>query len=69
MDSKTPKERLLINLRRGNADRVEALIKQFPGKIDFCCIKAVHDNLEMKVTAIAYNVYCKCNVQTFYNFF
>ena len=32
MESKSPKERLLIVLRRGNADKVEALIKQFPGK-------------------------------------
>ena len=31
MDTKTPKERLLINLRKGNAEKVAAIIKQFPG--------------------------------------
>ncbi len=31
MDTKTSKERLLINLRKGNAEKVAAIIKQFPG--------------------------------------
>jgi len=34
MESKSPKERLLIVLRRGNADKVEALIKQFPDELN-----------------------------------
>ena len=33
MDTNTPKERLLISLRKGNAEKVAAIIKQFPGII------------------------------------
>ena len=32
MDTKSPKDRLLMKLRKGHADQVAQLIKQFPGK-------------------------------------
>ena len=31
MDTKSPKERLMVALRKGKGDRVVALINQFPG--------------------------------------
>merc|ERR1712013_846686 len=33
-DTKTPKEKLLIVLRKGKADRVGAMLDQFPGELE-----------------------------------